>query len=235
MSNRAVVTVATGQYVRGAVRLERRLQELGERHVFFDRWPEGGPAHSQVPYGFKARALELVGEHFDLILWADACIYPVLPLNRIWDRAGEHGAWIAHNGWRNVEWTADDAYPDLGITRAENEGIPHVVATAFALNLMHPAGREIFRKYVHLGLNTRAFCGPWKNGPAEEVPRGHSARVAPCGPPGVLGHRHDQTALSVLAWRAGVELTDCPDYFAYGKVGDSNIDPRTILLADGGY
>jgi hypothetical protein len=198
-----------------------------------------------VPYAFKARALELAGETFSTLLWADACIYPLQELTRIWAYAEEHGAWISDNGFRNIEWTADSAYPDLGITRAENEGIPHVVATAFALSLRHPVGRAIFRQYVHLGLHTRAFIGPWKNGPRAFIGPwkngpydgstiGHVARTAPCGPPKVLGHRHDQTALSVLAWRAGVALTKCPDFFAYGKVGEP-ADPATILLADGSY
>lgn len=232
--SRAVVTVATGRYAIGALRLSGKLTRLGERHLLWTQEPVGSPPHSKVPYAFKARALELAGEEYSTLLWADACIYPLQDLTRIWAHAEEYGAWIADNGFRNIEWTADAAYPDLGITRAENEGIPHVVATAFALSLKHPVGRAIFRQYVHLGLHTRAFIGPWKNGPYDNPAIGHVARTAPCGPEGVRGHRHDQTALSVLAWRAGVTLTNCPDFFAYGKVGEP-ADPATILLADGSY
>lgn len=232
--SRVVVTVATGRYAMGGLRLSGKLAKLHERHLLWNKEPIGSPPHSKVPYAFKARALELAAEESSTLLWADACIYPVQNLTRIWSHAETHGAWIAMNGWRNIEWTADSAYPDLQITRAENEGIPHVVATAFALSLAHPVGREIFGQYVHLGLKTRAFIGPWTNGPNEGPTLGHVARTAPCGPPGVLGHRHDQTALSVLAWRAGVRLTHCPDFFAYGKVGDP-VDPSTILIADGSY
>jgi hypothetical protein len=234
--NRITVCVATGRYGTGALRLAARMRELNERFIPWYQEPMHSPPHSRVPYAFKARALEIVAsEGADTILWADACIYPLQSLTRIWERAEQHGAWIGRNGWKNIQWTAVDAYPDLNITRAENEGIEHVVATAFAVCLRHPVGREIFNEYVNLGLHTRAFVGPWKNGPGDPVSNAHVPRVGPCGPPEVLGHRHDQTALSVIAWRAGVPLTESPDYFAYGKVGDAGIDPRTVLLADGSY
>jgi len=50
----------------------------------------------------------------------------------------------------------------------------------------------------------------------------------------VRGHRHDQTAASVIAWRLGFELTNPPNIFAYGRAGEAH-DERTILLADGSY
>jgi hypothetical protein len=236
MRGRAVVTVATGRYLIGAKRLRGRLQELNEKHLFwFNELPAASPPHKTHPYGFKAAALDQAAEYYDTMLWADACIYPLLPLDRIWDRAERTGAWIANNGFRNVEWTADAAYPALGITRAENEGISHVVATAFAISLRHSVGRSILREYSRICLRTDALRGPWMNSDVLPMPVvGGVPRIGYCGGPEVLGHRHDQTVLSVIAWRLGVELTQCPDFFGYGKIGEP-ADPRTILLADGAY
>ena len=222
--NRAVVTVATDRYVKGALRLADRLVGMGEQHRYWlDCLPPGTPPHKEVPYAFKATALRNVSRRFSTLLWADACIYPVKPLTELWERIERDGAWIARNGWMNSEWTASSAYEALGVTREENAQIPHVVATAFGLSLEHPKGRQLLDEYCRLGLETNAFQGPWTN-------------RAPnlCGDASVMGHRHDQTALSVVAWRLGIPLEE-EGLLSYGKVGDDDINPRTILLADGSY
>jgi hypothetical protein len=126
----------------------------------------------------------------------------------------------------------------MEFARIENGKIPHVVATAFALDLRHRKGRAILREYAHLGLETDAFKGPWGNvQPCEnlsEIIESSGGRISPCGPRDVRGHRHDQTALSVCAWRENVPLTDPPKFFAYGKAGAEH-DSETILIADGSY
>ena len=55
------------------------------------------------------------------------------------------------------------------------------------------------------------------------------AGVEPPQGPDVLGHRHDQTALSVIAWRLGVQLTNCPRWFSYAG-GETE---ETCLIAKG--
>lgn len=262
---RAIVNVATGErYRKGAVRLEKALAEVEYVGGFFT-WPNiptGWPTHEENPYAFKCRAMmEAVKRDFYQIMWCDACILPIRSLEPIWAYAEQHGAWISKNGWSNYEWTADSAYPDLfpeifagplgkedslEVARNVNRECPHVVATAFALDLRHPAGNAIFDEYCRLGLETRAFCGPWINSSWKNPTTGLVAfpmgpRAQPCGPPDVRGHRHDQTALSVCAWRAGVPLTTCPKFFSYPPPGWSAADPlkgldeRTILVADGSY
>ncbi len=240
---RCVVSVATTpRFQRGQNRLGVAMETLrGREDAEFHYWKEikpGWPTHEQKPYGFKAYAMRDLRDYADVMLWCDASILPVRNMDPLWERIERDGYWIARNGWVNYDWCADSAYPDLfpgcdslepciegHVTRAEyarrvNRCIPHVVATAFGVNKHHPIGKAILDEYIRLATDTQAFCGPWKNDPQ-----------APCGPPDVLGHRHDQTALSVLAWRNGCKLTDCPDVFAY-KGGESE---QTILLADGSY
>ena len=252
------MNVATGPYIKGQERLIKRISALGEKFVCFKGMPPGSPAHSEVPYAFKAYALKAAERAgAPSLLWADACIYPVKPLDELWERIERDGYWIGNGGWSNYEWTADSAYPDLfGVAhhptptddlhilrsinrqvllRSINRQVPHVVATTFGVSLAHPRGRAIFEEYYRLASETKAFCGPWINqnaGITCSVPS--SPRVAPCGPPDVRGHRHDQTALSVIAWRLGCEFTNSPEIFAYGKLGDV-LDSGTILLADGAY
>lgn len=216
-----VVNVATGDhYVKGQKRLTQALGSGATMLAWTNMLPVGSPSHSEVPYAFKAFALQdAAARGNSLLLWADASILPVGPLGPLFDRIHDDGYWISRNGWTNSEWTADSAYADLGISRADNAKIPHVVATAFGINVQHTKGRAILAEYVRLA-KTRAFCGPWRNCPE-----------TPCGGPGVLGHRHDQSSLSVIAWKLGCVLSEPPEVFAY-KGGE--ID-STVLLADGSY
>ena len=244
--SRAIVSVATGRYVKGLDRLTEWCAANGEDYITWrDRLPEGSPTHQDIPYGFKAYALTAAlgkaGGTASTLLWCDASIIPVKPLAELWERIEQKGYWIANNGWTNYEWTADSAYPDLfpemtslGAARVINVTIPHVVATCFGISLAHPTGRAILEEYYRLASTTKAFCGPWVNYDYEKKhgfaqPEG---RVAVCGPPDVRGHRHDQTALSVIAWRLGLELTNCPYILAYKREGQP-VDPGTIVLMDG--
>lgn len=218
---RCICNVATGAYVRGQSRLIASPHLACDSTLTYrDEMPPGSPSHTDNPYAFKAHALKAaVDAGATLLLWADASILPIRSLEPLWEKIEREGAWISRNGWFNAEWTCDAAYADLGVTREENWTIPHVVATTFGLNIEHPTGRVIFDEYLRLA-QTNAFKGPWRNqnGEASSDPR-------------VLGHRHDQSCLSLLAHRYGVQLTDPPRYFAYA----AGVTDETILSADARY
>lgn len=241
MSKRAIVSVATGHYVVGQTRLSAQLGDSFPL-VNWVKIPAEWPSHQAKPYAFKAYALK-EASGYDTLLWCDASI--VLgprPLADLFEKIERDGYWIARNGWTNYEWTADSAYPALfpGVdpeqAREVNRTIPHVVATAFGLSMNHPLGRVFLAEYYRLASETDAFCGPWanaacaKDGPVITVstyvdPR----RVNICGPWDVRGHRHDQTAASVIAWRLKMKLSDCPEWFAY-KGSETD---KTCLVAAG--
>jgi hypothetical protein len=242
--NRCVLNVATGSYVCGQERLIKALSPISEvtRHTWANCLPEGSPSHTERPYAFKAYALAHAADAgATTLLWADACILPIRSMEPLWERIEREGYWIARNGWTNYEWTADSAYPDLFPThspqdaRRVNRTIPHVVATAFGLSLKTPIGRNLFAEYYRLASHTKAFCGPWINANYQEKPGDMRPlmgdRCQPCGSSDVRGHRHDQTALSVIAWRLGCKLTESPHIFSY-LGGETE---QTILVADGGY
>lgn len=226
---RVVVNVATGSYVRGQERLRQAVESQADFLSWADVMPPGSPSHTDVPYAFKAWAiLRALDAGHETILWADSSMLPISPLGPLFERIEAEGYWISRNGWMNHQWTADDAYSLLypGISteqaREQNRQVEHVVATAFGLSA-NGLGRKIFDQYL-MHARDGSFRGPWKNGPV-------AARQAPCGPTECLGHRHDQTALSVIAWRSGCVLTNPPQVFAY-RGGET---AETILVADGSY
>ncbi len=227
--SRCVVSVATGRYVPGTRRLLASPFIDVDTAAWFDEMPPGSPSHLDVPYAFKAHALDYAAKQgASTLLWADACILPIRSLEPLWDKIEADGAWIGNNGWTNAEWTCDSAYADLGVSREQNEKIPHVVATTFGLNLEHPVGKAIFNEYLRLA-KTDAFKGPWWNSNHPEYRNRGGA--APCGPPTTRGHRHDQAALSLLAWRYGAKLTNSPEWFSY-RGGETE---STMLVADATY
>lgn len=263
MSVRAVFNVATGRYVAGQRRLKAALMRHGQFGEHFIAWtnevPPGSPSHQQNPYAFKAYALQhaLTSRlRPTTLLWADASILPIRSLASLWERIETDGYWISNNGWTNDQWTADAAYPMLfpGISimnpekeirratlddlREINHNVPHVVATAFGISLDHAIGRQFLAEYLRLA-EAGAFRGPWWNSNASRKDYASNFGAEPCGPPECFGHRHDQTAASVIAWRLGMKLTDAPDVFAYSKrrpdgtLHVEDQDERTILLADG--
>ncbi len=250
---RAVVNVAYGEhYLRGQERLRAALRMEASAALL---WPEVPLAWPQVPYGFKPAALksaERAGA--DVVLWLDAAVKIVRPLKPLWERIERDGYWFAENAWNNYEWTADSAYPalfptygDWGVAgevsryaRNINRSVPHVIACAFGLNLRSAVGEHFLHEYFRLASETSAFCGPWSNrNYTGNVLRQSEARTAPCGPADVIGHRHDQTAASVISWRLGMKLTPghrdpegdilaYPEWFPERKVPE-----RCILIHDG--
>lgn len=200
----------------------------------------GKPPDACVPYAFKAYALKAAADtgHTSL-LWLDASVVPQHPLERIWQEIETKGYFIPLNGWDNSDWTADSAYPDLfpGVeieeARAINKGIRHAVGTAFGLDLKMANAAVFLHEYFRLASTTRAFCGPWQNELAAKVPHRNEDRPSGvCGPVTTLGHRHDQTAIAVLAWRLKMELSADRTLFAY-KAEDPEQTKDTVLLAVG--
>jgi len=216
--NRLVVNVATGPYVAGQRRLKRALTD--PMLCWADQMPPSSPTHKRTPYAFKAFALEAARiQGADLVLWADAAVVPIRSLDPLWDLIERQGYWFSRNGFQNGQWCSDAALPLLGITREESFQQEHVVATTFGLDLRSEIGTTFASEYLRLAQNG-SFRGPWRNdhGEASTDPR-------------VTGHRHDQTAASVIAHRLGMELTNPPQWFAY-RGGETQ---ETVLVADGAY
>ena len=181
------------------------------RVIVYPELPRGCPPHLEKHYAFKAYALEEVSRNgYDELLWADSSVYPLRSIEPLWELIKQQGYWFQQNGQYTCgEWTADSALEPLGITRAEAFTIPQIAATCFGLDLMNSKAREFLREYYRLAQGT-AFCGPWIN---DRQQASTNMRVR--------GHRHDQTAASVIVHRLGLNITQelfWEDY-PYHKLG----------------
>jgi len=205
--SRYVVSVGTGNHGGKLVRLRSQLIQQHENYALWDVLPVGSLPHEQAPYAFKIYALEQA--HREIVdtsvtlLWLDSAVMILRPLGPIWRRIERHGYWFSQNHDYNCgEWTCDSALPILGITREEAFTIPQIVGGCFGLNMRAPVAQEFMERWKEYAL-AGAFAGPWRNdhGEASLDPR-------------VQGHRHDQTAASVIVHRMGLRLTQPPRYFS---------------------
>lgn len=218
---RVAVNVSTGTTYRALQgRLNQKLQEYGncEIKLWSDPLPKSWTPHKEVPYAFKKHAIYASMGDSNLILWLDSAILPLRSLEPLWKQIEDVGYFVPANGnMMNYEWTAESAYNDLFPTVSReaaiglNRSIPHCSSAAFGFNLDTWIGREALDEFAHFA-NGRAFCGPWANSNGPDKDRYQEDYLkklyttAPCGPPDVRGHRHDQTALSVIAWRLSMKL-----------------------------
>jgi hypothetical protein len=204
--------------MRNLARLWEALKGYGETLRWWDdEWPIGTDSH---PYGFKIYALEAaLRQGFDTLLWCDSSIVPIAPLTSLWNLIESQGYWFSRNyhGATNGEWCCDSALPILEVSREESFKIPHVVATAFGLDLRCPLAQEWLSEWKRLML-VGAFDGPHCGGSSD---------------PRVKGHRHDQAAASVLCWRMGMKLTTPPEWFVDADQGGEATE-ETVLVAHRG-
>lgn len=228
-----------GYYAVGQARLAQEMRRLDPETalLLYDALPSEWPRHEDRPYAFKAFALAEAAKNSDLVLWCDASIVPIASMEPFWQQLERDGYFLVQGGGNNYEFTADNAYPHLfpGMpieqARKINRGFKQIVGGIIGINMRSAAGIAFFDEYYRLARETDAFAGPWANLDCPDRPlygTSSAYTTARCGPPDVIGHRHDQTAASVIAWRMGLKLSQYPAPYAYTTPGEG-----TILLHDG--
>jgi len=231
-NNTVIVNVATRHFVRGQLRLQATLQQVGYKGsllLWRNKFPPDSPWHKghqwphgpgMIPYAFKRHAIAAARvQGYRYVIWCDASIVALKPLEPLLEYIDEHGYWLANNGWSVGQWCTDSALGPLRINRQQAFGIKLCTGGAFALDLSHGLGMTFLNNL--LDVPQEAYCGPWRNDDGEA-----SADKQ------VLGHRHDQTVMSVVAWRLGMPLIDFPQFFAYLDVAGP-IPDDVILGAKG--
>lgn len=221
MSDTCVVNFANNWFVKG----QQRLKETFRRHgyngdfLFFNNESElNCPPHGEVPYAFKAYALMLARERgYRYVLWVDSSVYAVKPVKLAFDRIERDGYLLLNGGWNTGQWCSDAALATLEITREDSFGYPHMMACVMGLDLHAVKAQHFLQRYYELANDGVTFKGAWtnKNHEVSDDER-------------VLGHRHDQTAASVIATKLGMKFTD--NLLVYDETGDTHIPETAIFV-----
>jgi len=194
-----VVNFAKGSwYPKGQERIKKTFIKNGYQgdFLFFNNEKQLGCAsHQQVPYAFKPFAIKAAFEKgYDIVLWADASIVLVQSFSKVLNHILKHGYMLLRNGWTSGEWCADTALEPLGITREESFTYPHIMACVMGFDTRIERNIKFLNEYYARGKDGVTFKGAWKNN-KQQVSKDKR----------VLGHRHDQTAASIIAWRLGMQ------------------------------
>lgn len=197
MNEQCVVNFGSGSFDRGEKRIRASFLEHGYDgdFLFFHHEDElSCPAHQEVPYAFKAYALKDAQRRgYRYVLWVDSSVYAVGPVEKAFGIIKNLGYLLLLNGWTTGQWCSDAALETLGLTREEAFEYRHIMACVMGLDLMDSSAQYFLEQYYALANDGITFKGAWSN-KNHEVSQDDR----------VLGHRHDQTAASVIASKLGM-------------------------------
>lgn len=189
-----VVTFGKGyNFERGVARLKQQCEELFIPFLGFTEYPTGCPTHEESPFAFKFFCIqEALKYGYKKILWLDTSVIIKRQINDIFERINDVGYFILYNHDLG-SFCSDKALKTLNITREESFNLPCMQGTNFGLNFTHANVRRFFDKIIQLATDGITFPGPHNN---NNFKASKDIRVK--------GHRHDQTAMSVIALRCGM-------------------------------
>lgn len=198
-----------------------RVGFKGARHFWTSYAALGCPPHDVVPYAFKPYALQrALALGAELALWVDAVIYAIRPLDPIFDYLSGHSHLFFFNG--NIgQWTSDACLAGFNVTRDQALNLPMLLGCCMGFNFRSPVTREFLARWVAKSQDGMSFQGSWSNTGA------NFGSVS--SDPRCLGHRHDQSVASLLAWELGMSLVPKDDYVAYIHL--ERVSARAMLVS----
>ncbi len=226
MSDKCIINFASGRYVKGQDRLRESLKTVG-----FDgdllAWTSedqiGAPLHKDNPYAFKCFAFdEALRQGYKKILWVDASIWAIKPLDPIWESVTKRGYMKQEAGHLCSTWSSDRQLEYFGITRDEAEKfLMHGNGGFFALDFDVEIAQEFFKRWKQAMLDGM-FKGSWNNDNNCES-----------SDPRCKGTRHDMICGSIIANQLG--MYSFPEHLLMAYAGAQYNDPpeTTVMLAQG--
>ena len=202
MSKRCAVNFAdSGWYLLGQARLRQSLIDHGFSGgvlLFQSADQLGCPPHSEVPYAFKAAAINrAVSAGYTTVLWCDASVWAVNPLDVLFEQIEQEGhVFFLNVGHNCAQWTSDACLAQMQFSRDEAEKIPQLDAKCMGFNLANARSAEFLRCF-----SEHAKDGSFKGSASNES--GQASADPRC-----RGHRWDQAVASLLAHRLQMSLTE---------------------------
>jgi hypothetical protein len=237
--NPAIINFGKGAwYPRGQDRLRKTLADVNFKGTFYG-WNEesevGAPPHSVVPYAFKINAFRRALEAgHDVILWLDAAVWAYKDPQPVFEWIKEHGYYLCQSGFHVSQWTSDACLSQCGVTRDEADGMLMYMACCMGFDFTLPESRTFLDRLEERAKDGISFPGCWSN---------HNHEVSQ--DPRCQGHRHDQSAGSIIAAQMGMkpiishtgpagffQYYENPQHtaFVYGRDNDMSLVKQNVCL-----
>lgn len=223
-------------YPRGQERLIESLQTVGfegDVLTFHDESQIGAPTHQQSPYAFKPFALKCAVERgYELVLWTDCSVWAIKPIEPMFEHLEKHGHLFFYN-CNTGNWSSDASLSSFGLTREQAFEIPMLMGICMGWNMTKPVCQDFLKRWLVKATDGVTFPGSWTNKNREVSADSR-----------VYGHRHDQTAASIIAHSLEMPLIVAHEsYFQYYANSTSTafaqnsdmslIRPNVLMVAQG--
>jgi len=182
----------------------------------FSEYPDGCPSHLDVSHAFKTFCVrEAISAGYDNVMWCDSTIVFRKNPSFLMDVIEVRGHLFFDNypGCTQSHWTSKDCAEILEMTD-EDFGVNQFAACVYGLNLTKPDSKKLYDMMLHHATDGRAMR--------------HTSIGAR---PDFKDQRHDQTILTCLATRLGMEPLPMRPYLAYSKdewVNEAYLENRGI-------
>jgi hypothetical protein len=182
----------------------------------------GSPTHKEVPYAFKAYAIDKARKMgYDLVLWCDSVVYPISDLKPVFDYINKNAYMFFNNiGYSIGEYTSDKCLELLNMSSDEAFDSKMLMACCMGFNFKDTKVNKIVDSYL-FHATSGAYHGDWFNN-NKQVSKNNL----------VKGHRHDQSVISILVHQNKLNvLNGNQTFFAY-KMGTLPISESVCLLSE---
>ena len=196
-------------------RLEKSLGRVkfkGDLLFWRDRYPANCPSHLEVPFAFKPLCfLEAKAMGYDLVLWLDASIIALRPIEPLFEKIRREGYLIFKNPLNCSvgQWCSDEALQAFPLDREDALKIPELSAAVMGLDLRNELALNFLNQWHAKALEGVVFRGVKENGLTQkdydDIKWNKSCRASPDSR--VKGHRHDQTAAGIIAHQLEMKLS----------------------------
>lgn len=211
----------SGWYPRGVARLiqSMHLHEPGvEVQAFVNTLPFGAPAgvvvdwHDYTAYCAKPFVLAAArNSGADIAILVDAAFYAIRSIQPLIQHIARNGYYLCRNGYSVGEWSSDDCLNRMGTNREEAWKIEEASSYCVGLNFADGRCTELLRSWCGYASDRLTIPGPHTS----LYEQGRNKGFVSVNPI-VRGHRHDQTVLSILAYKIGMNaLVERPLFTAY--------------------
>lgn len=230
-------------YLKGQERQRESCHRFGCDYMHWTaEYPMGSPQHLEQPYAFKIHALEAAREQVmrktnRVVIWADSFSWLIRDPKPLVDEAQQKGVVLWGGGAPLSRFCSDDGLAILDLSRDRAQDIELLAGSVFLFDFAKTLAHEVFAELKELYARGLIY-GPCINSSNPEAVRslyaaGYKGRSeGPCSDdPRCYGHRHDEVALSYIAWRRKLPTKKLGDGF--GAYLRENSPPELIIASEG--
>jgi hypothetical protein len=196
---KAIVSCGIGGRYPGL--LLRQVQKCQEfcpqyKHLFWlNCYPPNSRTHDESRYGFKVHAIrEAINQGYEQVFWMDSAIYPIAPIERMWEETKKIGVFSGKDG----SLLSDCSFPKVlkyfgrEYEEVRNKGLTICGGSFYCFDFNHPKTMKVFEEFEQAEKDGM-FGSVWDE---RNTPRDDKFK----------GTRHDEVVLAYILDKYNIEL-----------------------------